>query len=97
MRPHKSEAEAASDLDRRIRLIMHRNPGHSPVAARKAAEDEAAAIWALSCADPAERAAAKLHLRAMQLRAANLDMPEDAARELARLQGAAEPSHYSDR
>lgn len=97
MQPHKTKAEVASDLDRRVRLIMHRNPGHSPAVARKAAEDEAAAIHALSCADASERAAAKLHLRTMQLRAANLDMPEDAARELARLQGAGDPGHYGGR
>lgn len=78
--------DAATDIDRRMKQIALRNPGHPVSAARLAAEQEAAAIRAVATADDTERKAARLHLRTVQLRAANLDLDDAAARELARLQ-----------
>lgn len=95
MPPRNDGADAAADLDRRIRLIAHRNPGHSAAAVRQAAEAEAAAIVALASADAASRDAAKLQLRLMQLRTANMDMTEAEARDLARIQLAGEPTHFT--
>lgn len=95
MRRRDDGAEAAADLDRRIRLIAHRNPGHSAAAVRQVAEAEAAAIVAVASADAAGRDAAKLQLRLMQLRTANMDMSEAEARDLARIQLAGEPSHFA--
>lgn len=95
MRRRDDGADAAADLDRRIRLITHRNPGHSAAAVRQVAEAEAAAILALASVDAAGRDAAKLQLRLMQLRTANMDMTEGEARDLARIQLAGEPSHFT--
>ena len=80
--PHGS---IVGDIDRRAKQIAVSNPGHPSSAAFHAAREELAAIHALNAADEAGREAAKLHLSAMQLRAANLDMDYDAACELARL------------
>ncbi|PHP17647.1 hypothetical protein CG471_21740 [Sphingobium sp. IP1] len=73
------------DIDRRAKQIAARNPGHPASAALQAAREEIAAIHALKVADEAGQEAAQLHLSAMQLRAANLDLDHDAACELARL------------
>lgn len=80
--PHGS---ILGDIDRRAKQIAARNPGHPASAALQAAKEELAAIHALNVADDGGRNAAQLHLSAMQLRAANLDLDHDAACELARL------------
>lgn len=89
---YSAHASDAADIARRAKQIAQRNPGHPASAALLAAEEEGAAVRAVERADEAGREAARFHLRAMQLRAANLDLDHAAACELARL-FLGDPSH----
>jgi len=91
----REQARRLVTIERRTKQIRQRNPGHPAEVARQAAMDEELASLALCKADPAMVDAARRKLRAMQLRAANLDLDLAAAAELARIQLTGEPWHGS--
>lgn len=96
MTHYSQHGRRSGDIERRAKQIALRNPGHPTGVAMQAAQEEAAAIQALNSADEIGRDAAELHLRVMQLRAVNLDMDHEAARELAQRLFET-PKHYLGR
>lgn len=76
--------------NRRLKQVRALNPGHPQDILRQAVIEEAEAVLALANSNADNRRSARHRLRACQLRAANLDLSQGEAEELARVQMNAE-------